>query len=101
MIWCLKESLHTKHLSFDIFTPPFHLWYLLSLFTWRMMLPYIQTLKYPFIITITCAFMVGFSQSISWPMSLSRTISLFPFFLLGSVCSPSVLYKIQDRKSVV
>src|SRR5947209_7795416 len=31
MIWCLKESLHTKHLSFDIFTPPFHLWYLLSL----------------------------------------------------------------------
>ncbi len=98
ILWSLQVSIRNKHLSFDIFIPPFHLWYLLSLFTWRVLLPYVQTLKFPIIFTVMLSLIVGLSPSIGWEMSLSRTITLFPFFILGSKCSPTILHRIHTKK---
>jgi fucose 4-O-acetylase-like acetyltransferase len=98
IIWCLRESIHTKHLSLNIFVPPFHLWYLLSLFTWKALLPYIQALRAPIFFLVVLALITGFSHAIGWHLSLSRTISLLPFFVLGSLCSSSILYKIHNMK---
>ena len=81
---------------------PFHsFWYLLSLIFWRiMLLPFRNLQKYS-ILCVIVAFLValgaGFT-SIGYELSLSRTISFFPFFLIGYFLKE---YKINIRLSAI
>jgi fucose 4-O-acetylase-like acetyltransferase len=98
LIWRLRDNIHTGGVDFDILSPTFHLWYLLSLFSWKLLLPVIKTVKHYVIISFIISLIIGFSPLIGNPMSLSRTLGLLPFFLLGSICPLSNLNAIHQRK---
>ncbi|MGY3211421.1 acyltransferase family protein [Mucilaginibacter sp. HD30] len=97
-LWHLRENIHTRTLDFDLLSPTFHLWYLLSLFSWKLLLPVVQTIKHYVIVCFTISLAVGLSPAIGNTASLGRTFSLLPFFVLGTVCSSSVLHTIHKRK---
>ncbi|WP_319583033.1 acyltransferase family protein [uncultured Pseudodesulfovibrio sp.] len=59
------------------------LWYLLSLFCWRMLLPYVRRVPLALSASIVLALAVGFVPFIGLDLSLSRTVVLLPFFLAG------------------
>ncbi len=61
----------------------FGLWFLLSLFCWRTALPVITRLPYSLAIVIVLSLACGFVPQIGLGFSLSRTITLMPFFLAG------------------
>ena len=63
--------------------PEVGLWYLLSLFFWRMILPVATKVKYIFWISILLALLVGTINLNLGFLSISRTICFFPVFLLG------------------
>lgn len=66
------------------FVEPFwHLWFLLSLACWRLILPVWKRLKFPVITALAISLIVGGIDAIGLPFSLSRTIYFFPFFLVG------------------
>ncbi|MFL0197690.1 acyltransferase family protein [Clostridium sp. WILCCON 0269] len=58
-------------------------WYLLSLFIWTLILPYFSKIKYSIIITIFISILCGYDNTIGYYLSLSRTITFFPYFLIG------------------
>jgi len=65
------------------FLPEVGLWYLLSLYFWRVFLPTATQIKYIFWISILLALFVGTVSFKSGFLSISRTICFFPIFLLG------------------
>ena len=80
-------------------TPYWTLWYLLSLAFWKIFFQMLYKVKFILAISIVLALGVGTISSIGWSLSLSRTIVLFPFFLVGNLCKElSVVEKLKNRK---
>jgi len=98
VLWYILESRHSGKFYIDLFNPPFHLWYLLSLFFWRLLLPVVKLIRFYLLLSIIVAVGIGFNQNINHYLSLSRTISLFPFFILGNICTRESLAFIHNKK---
>ena len=62
------------------------LWYLISLFSWYMLIPFFEKCKHPrvlILIAFLVGLIIGYDKNAISIFSLSRTIVFFPFFLLG------------------
>ena len=70
-------------LTTDPFAPYWLLWFLLSLATWRLMLPVFIRLPFPVVTAFVLAVAAGFVDAIDHTLSLSRTLFFFPAYLLG------------------
>lgn len=63
--------------------PAWTLWFLVTLVTMRILLPYIARLRHPLLFSIALAILAGFSPEIGTEFSVSRTLVFLPFFVLG------------------
>lgn len=63
--------------------PYWILWFLYSLFFWKLTLPLILKLKYPLTISITISLVAGYFEDIGYFLGVSRTLYFFPFFIIG------------------
>lgn len=59
------------------------LWFLVSLFCWRIMLPLFTRSKWMIVVALIMALIAGELSFISEPYSLSRTLFFFVFFIAG------------------
>ncbi len=75
-----------------LFHDPFHLqflrpywvlWFFLSLFFWRLMVPAWSRLPSSFVLAVMVGIAAGYFKFIGDFLSLSRTLVFFPFFLMG------------------
>ena len=83
-LWIIIAFLQNGHIPSAMYIiPEVGLWYLLSLFFWRSMLPAASKIKYVFWISIVLALLVGTIGFKTGLFSISRTICFFPVFLLG------------------
>ncbi|WP_414047856.1 acyltransferase family protein [Macrococcus equi] len=84
------------------FDPQWAMWFLLSLFSWQMLLFFIKDFN-PFI-TITAAFLVGIAVGyfdfINNTLSLSRTFVFFPLFLIGYYAQPDQFKYVRNKRFV-
>lgn len=83
MIWYSAVYIGTKENMFSLLLPGWTLWYLLSLFFWRMFLKYIVKFKHVLLFSFFIGVLVGLVPSVGSILSISRTIVFLPFFLLG------------------
>ena len=106
----LYESLHLlRHGEFSKYLvslePYWILWFLLSLFIWRLLLPFTLKLKYPVVWLTIFAVLAGYVDSIDRFLGISRTIYFFPFFVFGYQMTSNrlsdVLYKKLSRAFAV
>lgn len=67
------------------------MWFLVSLFIWRLLLPSFLKLKYPVLVSLLLAIAAGYVDTIGYKMGLSRTIYFFPLFLAGHLIAPKIL----------
>jgi fucose 4-O-acetylase-like acetyltransferase len=74
----------------DLLTPQWILWFLLSLATWRLLLPVFARLRFPILTATALAFAAGFAEPIGHTLSLSRTFVFFPAFLVGHLHGPRI-----------
>lgn len=63
--------------------PAWTLWFLVTLATMRILLPYIVRLKHPLLFSIALALAAGLSPAIGGQFSASRTLCFLPFFVAG------------------
>lgn len=61
--------------------PAWTLWFLVTLVTMRILLPYIARLRHPLIFSIAVALAAGLSPAIGTQFSASRTLCFLPFFV--------------------
>ncbi len=73
------------------FQPYWILWFLISLFVWRLTLPIVLKLKFPILITICVALLAGYIDPIGRFMGISRTLYFLPFFIFGHTELPKFL----------
>lgn len=66
-----------------LFAPYWMLWYLLSLLSWRMLLPIFSRLQFPVWIALILALLASYSEHAGYFLSSSRTLVFFPYFVLG------------------
>jgi len=83
MIWYTAVYIATKKVMFSVISPGWTLWYLLSLFFWRISLKYLVKFRYVLILSFLVGAIVGVIPSVGSMLSISRTIVFLPFFLLG------------------
>ncbi|WP_414051177.1 acyltransferase family protein [Macrococcus animalis] len=84
------------------FDPQWAMWFLLSLFSWQLMLFVIKDYN-PWAM-LACAFIlgigVGYFEFINNTLSLSRTFVFFPLFLIGYYAQPEHFKYIRNKKYV-
>ncbi|MGW0929712.1 acyltransferase family protein [Streptomyces sp. NPDC002644] len=62
---------------------PWNLWFLMSLFFWRLFLPLVVQLRFPLATTTVVALGVGYLPEFGMQFSASRTLVYLPLFYLG------------------
>ncbi len=71
----------------QLISPYWILWYLFSLFLWRLMTPLLRKweplawLLFP--VSVAVSLLCGYSPRIGYPFALSRTLVFLPYFLAG------------------
>lgn len=83
MIWYLSVYFATGQYMFSLIYPGWTLWYLLSLFLWRISLKYLIKIKHIVSISILISLFIGCLPSGETFLSFFRTINFLPFFLIG------------------
>jgi len=75
--------LYGGHFSATLLYPNWGMWYLLSLFTWRLLLNIVIQYKFALYILIVIGLLIGYDKSVTHTLSFSRTLVFFPFFYAG------------------
>lgn len=86
--------------ALSILSPKWTLWYLLSLFSWKVLSQVFIKVKFIFPIAILLSLYIGLFDSMGAFLSLSRTICFFPFFIAGYLCQPEHIRKIRASKKI-
>jgi fucose 4-O-acetylase-like acetyltransferase len=91
-------------LTIDIYDPQWSMWFLLSLFCWNILL-YLFVRKWKLtqtkalLIAFALGIAIGFVDTVSNYLSLSRTFVFFPLFLLGYYLKKEHFSKIRTNKA--
>jgi len=98
-LYSLFDFYITDNFSFYnfIFIPYWILWYLLSLFFWKIILPYALKIKYILPVSILLSAIIGYLPIDGYFLSLSRTVVFFPIFLLGHYATPNFFSNIKFK----
>ncbi|PRI12459.1 acyltransferase family protein [Leucobacter massiliensis] len=64
-------------------SPAWTLWFLVTLATMRILLPYVAQLRRPLLTSIIIALAAGILPAVGTPFSASRTLCFLPFFVAG------------------
>lgn len=67
----------------SIYEPVWIVWFLVSLMTWKLVLPLVLRLPYPLTLSVIAALLVGSIDIVGSEFSISRTFVFFPAFLFG------------------
>jgi fucose 4-O-acetylase-like acetyltransferase len=89
-----------KGFQFTIFEPQWSMWFLLSLFSWHLLLVIFKRISpiWGMSLAILIGVGIGYFHEIGHTFSLSRTLVFFPFFLLGYWVTKDDLLKLKSRE---
>lgn len=73
-----------KETGLHLLKPKFTLWYLLALFLWRIVTPYVKKIPYHMILAILAGIIIGFSNMEDNFLTIPRALVYFPFYLAGT-----------------
>ncbi|MGN1140942.1 MAG: acyltransferase family protein [Oliverpabstia sp.] len=80
--------------------PKFSLWYLMALFAWRILAPFVQKIPGKFVLSITAGLLIGLTNLDNF-LSIPRIVFFFPFFLAGLNFDSSRLTRFRNRKGYI
>ncbi|MER6674942.1 acyltransferase family protein [Streptomyces sp. NPDC000983] len=87
LIFSVLFSLETKALGgpldLHVAQLPWTLWFLMSLFCWRLLLPLVVQLRHPLLVTTAVALGLGYLDEFGLQFSASRTLVYLPLFYFG------------------
>ena len=90
-LWYLLAVSWLPRTDFSWFYPGMSFWYLLSLFIWRVLLPYLTQIRFILPLSILAGVVAGCFTEFGFFLSASRTVFFLPFFLAGYYCSKEQL----------
>jgi fucose 4-O-acetylase-like acetyltransferase len=82
-IWTLVQFGVEGELNVNPTQPSWTLWFLLALGIFRLVLPYLALIRWPLLWAVIISVGVGYLDNVDSTFSLSRTLGILPFFVLG------------------
>ncbi|QTX05196.1 acyltransferase family protein [Agromyces archimandritae] len=82
-IWTVVKWLQGEPVPLDFTKPSWTLWFLIALAIWRIVLPYLVLLRWPFLISIVISVGAGYAETVDSTLALTRTFGMLPFFVFG------------------
>lgn len=82
--------------SLNLWSPAWTLWFLLSLFFWRLLTPLLRTLRHPLLVALGISLLAPLDAHLDATLSWGRVLSFLPFFVLGLVATPDNLQRLRD-----
>lgn len=79
--------------------PKFSLWYLLALFAWRIITPYVKKIPHHFVLSIAAGLLIGCSSMPGNYLSIPRILVFYPFFLAGMYFDREVIIRFRTKKN--
>lgn len=89
-----------KDTGLHLLKPKFTLWYLLALFLWRVLTPYIKKIPFYMIVTVIAGILIGFSNMEDNLLTIPRALVYFPFYLAGADFDRKTLTKWRTSSKV-
>lgn len=86
--------------DFTFLIPAYSLWFLLSLFFMKQILPFIERIKYILPILFILGILVGYDKNVDTFLSLSRFIVFLPFFYMGYKFKREAFLNFTNKYSV-
>lgn len=71
--------------------PYWILWFLFSMFIWKVTLPIVMQFKFPLLLSVLISLCAGYINDVGYFLGVSRTLYFFPFFILGYKLGSSFL----------
>lgn len=87
-----------KETGLLLWKPKFTLWYLMVLFFYRIITPYVKKIPYYMILTILAGLLIGFSNMENNFLSIPRALVFFPYFLAGTCFDKATLAKLRGGR---
>jgi fucose 4-O-acetylase-like acetyltransferase len=79
----------SEGLVLDLLAPTWVLWFLVTLFWWRLTLPLLMKTGHPLLVVAAIGVAGGFLPGPVYALALTRAMVLYPFFVLGHVAAVS------------
>ncbi len=88
-----------KETGLYLLRPKFSLWYLLALFVWRLITPYVKKIPCHMLLSVIAGLMIGFSTMPSNFLSIPRILVFYPFFLAGVHFDRGIITRLRNRRN--
>lgn len=80
--------------------PAWTLWFFLSLLAWRLTAPLLLRFRYPVLVSVLLALLALSAKPTGTYLTLARTFSFLPFFMLGMVHGRDMVEAVRQRASM-
>ncbi|TCP30202.1 fucose 4-O-acetylase-like acetyltransferase [Scopulibacillus darangshiensis] len=91
---------YDEHFTFSLLDPHWSLWFLISLFSWHLMIiPFSKMGKYGFPAALVLGIAVGYFSDFGSYLSIERTFIFFPLFYLGYLLKGEHFAAIRQKAS--
>lgn len=88
------ELLH-QDTGLYLLQPKFSLWYIMALFIWRAITPYIKRIPHYMLVSIAAGLLIGCSDMQDNFLSIPRVLVFYPFFLTGMNFDRTLVSKLR------
>jgi fucose 4-O-acetylase-like acetyltransferase len=79
--------------------PYWILWFLFSLFIWRISLCVIANFRFPIVISILVSIIASYFENTGYYLGISRTFYFFPFYVIGHYLTSNYFITLKNRIS--
>lgn len=90
-----------KETGLYLLKPKFTLWYLLALFMWRVITPYVKKIPGYMVFAVIAGLLIGYSNMENNFLTIPRALVFYPFYLAGNVFERETLTKLRTYKGNV
>lgn len=101
LLFYAKDKLIAGEAAIRIIDPVWGLWFLLTMFIWKVMLKDIVRIKFILPLSFLVGILTGVSSEFSINLSLSRLLTFLPFFLLGYYFNQTYINKVRKIPNII
>lgn len=92
LLYLLLDFYLTGHWNQHWWDRPYWiLWYLLAMMGWTVLTPLLLKTKFPLLLSISAALLIGYSPLSNYLFSIGRIFTFLPFFVLGYLYGKNII----------
>lgn len=91
----MYTELLNKDTGLYLLRPKFSLWYIMALFIWRVITPYVKRIPHYMLVSIVAGLLIGCSNMPNNFLSIPRVLVFYPFFLAGMNFDRALVSKLR------